>query len=131
MKTLSLGPAARVGMAALLVAWLSMRSAQGLPRPDPVAEGVDPVANMMNAFAAAAPHLPENGEIAYISESDDIMPYFLAQHALIPRVLARNKERDIVVAYFPSGGENAEATRSLDLVADVGAGVRVYRRRSP
>jgi len=129
MKALNLGHAARVGIAALLVAWLSMRSAQGLPKPAPVPAGADPVANLLSAFAAAASHLPERGHVGYIAESDDLTPYFLAQHALVPIILTRGKEQELVLAYFPSASMDADLARTLELVADVGNGVRIYRRR--
>ncbi|HYF52024.1 MAG TPA: hypothetical protein VEJ63_21625 [Planctomycetota bacterium] len=126
MKAWTLSRGLRTGLAVLFVAWLSMRSAQGLPRPEPAT--FDPIEHWLGVFRRAAVHLPEHGKIGYITESTDTMPFSLAHHALAPRIVVHNETSGFVLTYYPDSEPTPEKIRGLLFVADAGSGVRIYRR---
>jgi hypothetical protein len=85
-------------------------------------------------FAPLRRLLPRAGVVGYLSdEPGGAREYFLAQSALAPVVLDPEGPRALVVGNFfvPERAPGLAAARGLVLVADLGAGVMLFRRSGP
>jgi hypothetical protein len=101
--------------------------------PPPPADGIGAV---LAAYESVAPLLPADGLIGFVETSADAdlnrLNYYLAQHALAPRLLSR--EPDVaanVVITTPGGPPDAEKVPRLAGFTLIGTGlgeIRVFRR---
>jgi hypothetical protein len=94
-------------------------------------DGRDLVAEHRARFAGLRRMLPRAGVVGYLSdEPGAAREYFLAQYALAPVVLDPTGAPALVVGNFfdPERAPALAAGRGLVLVADLGAGVMLFRR---
>ncbi len=139
--------AARARVAAIVIALIAVLSCLRLPSGGPV--GGSPVAHLADSVNALVAHLPAEGRVGFIAEGEDLQsacredrpgwgtlacewwrPYYVAQYALVPRVLVRPPAtEEYVVAICPSACA-PERTQGLRLVRSGSGGARLYRRAS-
>jgi hypothetical protein len=101
--------------------------------PPPPADGIGAV---LAAYRSVAPMLPADGLIGFVETSADAdlnrLHYYLAQHALAPRVLSQASDVTAnVVVTTPGGPLDAGTVPRLAGFTLVGTGVgeiRVFRR---
>jgi hypothetical protein len=127
MKAFMLFPSTRAALAALIIAYLAVRSAQQQPEPGPGSN--DAVSPVLHDFQMASPFLPATGKIGYIGPPDAVR-YYLAQHILAPRVIVRGSQFEFVIVDFPRDKVSATMTAGLVPLGAVGD-VAVYRRKAP
>jgi hypothetical protein len=129
---------ARPGLAVTLLALVALASSARLVaeavRTHAGWDGRDLVAEHQARFAALRRLLPRDGVVGYLSdEPGAAREYFLAQYALAPVVLDPAGARALVVGNFfdPARAPGLAAGQGLVLVADLGAGVMLFRRAGP
>jgi hypothetical protein len=74
--------------------------------------------------------LPARGIVGYLSDTDDLENYYLAQYCLAPVVVARDAARDLIVANVksPTAIAKLASANNLTVVRDFQDGVALLRR---
>ena len=112
--------------------WLyhTVRTAQSLP-------AIDEVTAYEHRFRELKAWLPRRGVVGYFDgvrsgtpTIDGSKRFFLAQYAIAPTLLVRDRDAELVIGNLPLGTDLVRIPPELELVHDFGDGLLLLKHRS-
>lgn len=118
----------------LLIAYFCLSSIYSLfallstPRWHATSFGDVRISEYVSRFEGVRKFLPPRGIVGYLSDTDSVAEYYLAQYAVSPVILAKGKDFRFVIGYFHgiSLGDEMLEKEKLKRIKDFGNGVSLF-----